>query len=134
MPAYPLLVGALCALPLLPSGESTSPALAIQRVGAEVRLTVDGHDEIFVGALIGSLRPGMQHFLTGLPPLLEDFVYLGGGIGYPDGGFTLAVEIRSLPTDVPIYVQGLTLTEAGIQATRVDKFAVDSRELQSGRF
>ena len=130
MPAHSLLTGALCALTLLPFGETTSPQLDIQRLGAEVRLTVGGHDEIFVGAFLGSLEPTLQHYLTGLPPLLGDAVYLGGGIGYPDGGFVLPLQASALPPDVSIYVQGVTLTEAGIQATDVGKFSVSEQQIE----
>lgn len=128
MPAHSLLLGALCALPLLPSGETPQPSLSIEKLGSEVRLTVDGFDQIFVGAFVGSLQPTLQHYLTGLPPLLADHVYLGGGIGYPDGGFLLPLEASSLPAEVSIYVQGVTLTEAGIQATDVGKFSVEQTD------
>jgi len=128
MPAHSLLTGVLCALPLLPFGEVTEPELSIQTVGAEVRLTVDGHDQIFLAGFLGSLQPDLQHFLVGLPPLLNDHVYLGGGVGYPDGGFMLPLQASALPGGVPIYVQGVTLTDVGIQATDVGTFTVDGEE------
>ncbi|MCK5942785.1 MAG: hypothetical protein KAI24_12485 [Planctomycetes bacterium] len=122
MPAFSLLKGALCALPLLPLGETTEPVLEVREGRGYVQVSVGGHDEIFLGCVIGALQPEMEHYLVGLPPLLSDHVLLGSGIGWPDGGYTVALRSSSLPANVPIFLQGVTLTEAGVQATDVRKF------------
>ena len=74
--------------------------------------------------MIASLSSDMTHYLTGLPPLLSTHVILDVGIGYPGEGVAAIVPQALLPRGVPIYAQGVVLTEVGIQATHVDSITL----------
>lgn len=130
MPAHSLIVAALYAvsagpLSMLPA-EPDPPTLVISNVAGNVEISVGGHDEIFLGAVIGSLAGDVSHYLTGLPPLLSNHVVIGVGIGYPDGGYMVSLPESALPAGVPIYAQGVTLTEPGLLASDVQSFELPS--------
>ena len=130
MPAYSLIVAALCAVSAGPLSmapvEPDPPTLVISNVAGNVEVSVGGHDQIFIGAVIGSLSRDVSHYLTGLPPLLSNHVVIGVGIGYPDGGYAVSIPESALPAGVPIYAQGVTLTEPGLSSTDVASFELPS--------
>lgn len=114
-------IALLACAPLLGPG----PSMSVELREDHVDLRVDGHDEIFLGGVIASLSDQTAHYLVGLPPLLGEAIPLGAGVGYPDGGYVLTLPKSNLPGGVPIYVQGISLTERGLGASDVVGFTTD---------
>ena len=124
MSANCLFLAAFCTLvapAVAPAQDDPDPpTLAIGFIGDDVEFVVDHPPQIFIGGVIASLSSDMTHFLTGLPPILSTHVVLDVGIGYPGEGVAATVPLPLLPRGVPIYAQGVVLTEVGIQVSHVD--------------
>jgi len=124
-PAYSLLAVLLCAATIHDGARVPGPTLTISYAPYQVIFTVNGPREPFLGAILGSLEPEMTQFLEGLPPLLSNFVVLDIGFGDGVAGYTAVFPELMLPPGVFIYVQGITIDGAGLNATEVDKFVLD---------
>lgn len=79
----------------------------------------------FLGIVLVSMVPDLQHFHVGLPPLLEQSVVLDWGLGQ-DSEFTTRVPDTLLPPGVMIYAQGVLVGEFGIQSSDVAAFVLDA--------
>jgi len=117
-------LAALCLLAVPTQDDPTPPTIAIGYSGDSVEFVVDHPTQIFLGGVIASLSDEMTHYLTGLPPILTTHVVLDVGVGYPGEGVAAAVPMPLLPRGVPIYAQGVALTQGAIQATHVDSITL----------
>lgn len=122
----------LCALAALPLLTLSSPApapgaleLAIEYQPYSLAFHVVGPEQPFVGAVIGSLSPDQTHYFQGLPPLLTDFVLFDLGFGDAPAGYTAVLPQSLFPAGVAIYVQGVALTQRGLESTDVGEFVLD---------
>ena len=118
----PLLLSAALtaafAAPMPHPDPGNEPTLTVSRGDNRVSMNLLHPTQIFAGVVIASLSPELSLNLPGLPPLLDDYVVLGGGVGYPDGGVTVSVRETRLPEGVEIFLQGVTVTES-VEATSV---------------
>jgi hypothetical protein len=124
-PAYSLLAVLLCAATINDGARIPGPTLTISYAPYQVIFNVSGPEEPFLGAILGSLEPEMTQFFEGVPPLLSNFVVLDVGFGDGIVGYTAVFPELMLPPGVLIYVQGITIDSAGLDATAVDTFVLD---------
>ena len=78
----------------------------------------------FLGVVLVSLSPDLQHFVTGLPPMLDQSLVIGLGVA-TDGVFSTRFHDTTFPAGIPIHAQGVTFSEAGILSTNVAEFVLD---------
>jgi hypothetical protein len=78
----------------------------------------------FVGVVLASLSPDLRHFVVDLPPLLDQSLVLAFG-ATSSQRFHAAVSEFVFPAGLPVYVQGVTLTETGVFASEVGSFVLD---------
>ncbi|MBL8733224.1 MAG: hypothetical protein JNN13_12705 [Planctomycetes bacterium] len=118
---------ALAAIPLVCplAPEPGGPELTIEHLPFAMAFHVSGPEAPYVGAVIGSLAPDLAHYFQGLPPLLADFVLLDLGLGDAAAGYTAVLPQSVFPAGVTIYVQGVTLTGRGLEASAVHDFVLD---------
>ena len=124
-PAYSLLAVLLCAATINDGARVPGPTLSISFAPYQMVFHVDGPQEPFLGAILGSLEPEMTQFLQGVPPILSTFTVLNIGFGDGVAGYTAVFPELMLPPGVFIYVQGITIDSTGIDATEVGKFVLD---------
>jgi hypothetical protein len=106
-----------------PSGVG-EPKLSVVLQPGVVEFHITQQLSPFVGIVLGSFSPDLQHFLTGLPPLLNDAVVLDMGLDTA-GTFQTRFRDISFPPGIMIYSQGVTISEAGILSSNVDSFVLD---------
>ena len=101
------------------------PQFTVVLQPAAIEFQVRHEPSPFLGIVLVSLSPDLQHFHVGLPPLLEQSAVLGWGIGQ-DGEFATRVPDVMLPPGVMIYAQGVTISELGIRSSEVAAFVLDA--------
>lgn len=79
----------------------------------------------FLGIVLLSLSPNLQHFLVDLPPLLDQAIVLDYGID-SDGMFSTRFRDTVFPPGVMLYAQGVTIGDAGILSSEVRSFVLDA--------
>lgn len=118
----------LLAAPLLAQKVPVAPepSLAIGFAPGLVQFEISGPPAPFVGIVLVSLVPDLQHFLVGLPPLLDQAVVLDWGLA-TGRRYGTAVSEFVFPPGVMIHVQGVTLSDVvGLQATETGSFVLDA--------
>lgn len=104
---------------------ASDPQFTVVLQPAAIDFHVRHEDAPFLGIVLVSLSPELEHFHVGLPPLLEQAVVLDWGIGQ-DGEFATRVQDSMLPPGVMIYAQGVAVGEFGIQSSDVAAFVLDA--------
>lgn len=111
----------------VPVDGSSPQLLVVANGGPEVGFVVLGPDEPFAAGVLLSLQAELMHFYVGLPPLLADAVLLGTTFAGADEAAIFVLPAVLLPAGVPLYAQGLVLTDAGLAATDVAPLEVTAR-------
>ncbi len=119
--AFAFAVPALAAQP----AAANDPRFAVVLQPAMVEFHVAQSGPAFFGVVLVSTSPNLQHFLVGLPPLLQDAVILDVGLSNANGEFATRFRDTVFPAGIAIYAQGVTLSEAGIRSSDVDEFTLD---------
>lgn len=105
--------------------ELATTELVISFAPNVVQFDVYGPQPPFVGIVIGSLQPDLAHFLVGLPPLLGNSVVLDWGVSQELRFHSVLPETMFAP-GVMFFVQGVTISEAGILGSKVESFVLDA--------
>lgn len=105
--------------------EQKLPELSIVLGPAVVEFHVSLPMSPFVGVVIASLSADVQHYLVGLPPLLDQAVVLAAGLDY-EGTFSTRFRDVAFPPGIMIYAQGVTIGESGILSSNVGSFVLDA--------
>lgn len=133
MPAYSLLLPALCAvLPATVLAQQQRSKIEVSLLPAEVQLRVTGPQQVFLAAVLVSLDDQLAFPPFG-PPLLSESVLLGAGIGVRGAGYELRIPEGNFPAGIPIYAQGVTFDGALLQSTKLDDFVLDGSAPAAGR-
>ncbi len=103
---------------------SPQPHVTISYAPYVVKFAVEGPQAPFLGVVIVSLSSDLQHFLVGLPPLLDQAVIVDWGLSN-NGIYSTAVSEFLFPAGVMIHVQGITIGDVGIEASAVGQFVLD---------
>lgn len=125
-PAHSLLSLVLALAPLAaaqPTGLHL-PKLHVALFPGVVGFHLEQTQTPFLGVVLGSLTSDLQHYLTGLPPLLDQAVVLAAGVD-SEGVYSVRFPDVVFPAGIMIHVQGVTLSDLGIQATGVESFVLD---------
>ena len=101
------------------------PELTIEFSPYVVAFHVDQPGPDFLGVVLVSLTPNLQHYLVGLPPLLDQSIVLGWGLSQ-DGRFTSKQSEFTFPPGIMFYVQGVTIGDGGILSSDVGSFVLDA--------
>jgi hypothetical protein len=110
--------------PLLPQTTAPDPKIEVGFEPYKVTFDIAAPEADFLGIVIASLSPDLQHHLVGLPPLLGDAVIVDWGLGQ-NGQFHSSVPESVFPTGVFIHVQGVTIGDLGILSSNVAEFVLD---------
>ena len=116
------------AAPLLARAPAVDPKLEIGFAPYLVTFDVSGPEAPFLGIVIASFSPDLQHYFTGLPPLLGDAAVVDVGVGQR-GIFHSEVSESLFPPGVMIHVQGVTISDLGILSSDVASFVLDATAL-----
>ena len=101
--------------------------LEVTFVGSSIEMRVKTPVPMFLGAVIWSLSPELQHSFQGLPPLLAESVVLGVGQGH-HGEFRVIRSQRYLHYGLAIYAQGVVADATGIRSSAVVELTERSGE------
>ena len=112
------------AAPLCAQAPAANPKIEIGFAPYLVTFDVSGPEVPFLGIVIASFAPDLQHYFTGLPPLLGDAVVVDIGVGQR-GTFRSEVSEFLFPPGVMIHVQGVTISDFGILSSDVASFVLD---------
>lgn len=117
----------VAAAPLLAqkAPEIQAPELQISFAPGVVQFDVFGVQPPFLGIVLVSLQPDLAHYLVGLPPLLGESIVLDWGIAQSLRFHSVVPETAFLP-GVMFYVQGVTISEAGILSSDVGSLVLDA--------
>ena len=80
---------------------------------------------MFTDAVLVSLSDKLQHYLVGLPPLLDQAIVLDWGLSQ-DERFSSKQSEFAFPPGITFYVQGVTISEGGILSSEVGSFVLDA--------
>ena len=118
--AFVFAVPAFAAQPAVAS----DPRIAVVLRPAMVEFHITQEQPSFLGVVLVSVAPDLRHFLTGLPPMLDQSVVLDWGFA-TDGEFSTRFRDTMFPAGIPIYAQGVTISEAGVLSSNVGAFGID---------
>lgn len=105
--------------------DSRLPEFAVVLQPAVVEFHIAQSATPFLGIVLVSVSSDLQHFLVGLPPLLDQAVVLDWGLDY-EGVYSTRYRDTVFPPGVMIYAQGVTISEAGILSSEVGSFVLDA--------
>lgn len=127
IPARSLLLVLALAAPLAAAqpADLQLPKLHVALYPGLVGFHLEQTQTPFVGIVLGSLSSDLQHYLTGLPPLLDQAVVLAAGVD-TEGTYNVRFPDVVFPAGIMVYAQGVTLSDLGIQATGVESFVLDA--------
>src|SRR5262245_59116795 len=118
--AFVFAVPALAAQP----AAASDPRIAVVLQPAMVEFHVTQEQPSFLAVVLVSVSPDLQHYLTGLPPMLDQSLVLDWGFA-TDGQFSTRFRDTTFPAGIPIYAQGVTISEAGVMSSNVGEFVLD---------
>lgn len=101
------------------------PEFAVVLQPAVVEFHISQPATPFLGIVLVSVSSDLQHFLVGLPPLLDQAVVLDWGLDH-QGVYSTRYRDTVFPPGVMIYAQGVTISEAGILSSEVGSFVLDA--------
>jgi hypothetical protein len=130
-PAHSLLSLALLATASLPA-QVAQPELRLVLTPAMVNMTIVSDETPYIGVFLLSPNPTLAHFLVGLPPLLDQALVLHWGASEGQR-FGHSLPEITFPPGIFLYVQGVTISDAGILATEVDSFVLDGSGGSGGK-
>lgn len=102
----------------------SDPRIAVVLRPAMVEFHITQEQPSFLGVVLVSVSPNLQHFLTGLPPMLDQSLVLDWGFA-TNGEFSTRFRDTTFPAGIPIYAQGVTISEAGVLSSNVGAFGLD---------
>lgn len=105
--------------------EMSRPELVVSYAPHAVHFDVVAPQPLFVGVVLASLQPELAHYLVGLPPLLGESIVLDWGVTQSQRFHSVVPEGTFAP-GVMFYVQGVTISEAGIFASDVSSLVLDA--------
>jgi hypothetical protein len=103
---------------------ASDPRFAVVLRPAMVEFHIMQEQPSFLGVVLVSLSPDLQHFVTGLPPMLDQSLVIDMGIA-TDGMFSTRFRDTTFLPGIPIYAQGVTFSDAGILSSNVGEFVLD---------
>ena len=116
------LIACAISLPLFDTSAPPTPLRCeakIEVVAGALHGQVTASRDLFVAAILLSDRDQLAHFFVLLPPLLDNHVVMGIGLG-TKGRFDLTIAQGSpLPAGAKIYAQGVVADDTGIASSDV---------------
>ena len=100
------------------------PRLAVVLRPAMVEFHIMQEQPSFLGVVLVSLSPDLQHFLTGLPPMLDQALVIDWGFA-TDGVFSTRFRDTTFLAGIRIYAQGVTISDAGTLSSNVGELVLD---------
>lgn len=104
--------------------DTKPPEFSVVLYPAVVGFHVSQPQSPFLGIVLVSALPDLQHFLVGLPPLLDQAVVVDWGFDY-QGTYSTRFPDTVFPPGVMLYAQGVTISDAGILSSEVGSFVLD---------
>ncbi|HEU4420602.1 MAG TPA: hypothetical protein VFT55_16810 [Planctomycetota bacterium] len=103
---------------------ASDPRIAVVLQPATVEFHIMQEQPSFLAVVLVSLSPDLRHFLTGLPPMLDQALVIDWGFA-ADGVFSTRFRDTTFPAGIRIYAQGVTISDAGILSSNVGEFVLD---------
>jgi hypothetical protein len=100
------------------------PRIAVVLRPATVEFHIMQDQPSFLGVVLVSLSPDLRHFVTELPPMLDQSLVIDWGFA-TDGVFSTRFRDTTFLAGIRIYAQGLTISDAGILSSNVGEFVLD---------